>query len=122
MGYWRPGILATTFAVITILVFSLFVTGTASAQVTGATLSGTVKDASGSTIPGATVSIKNTATGIVREVTTDGAGFYTVPEPPASYVRRNLHGSGLCYTSTDRNHVDRGAATGPGFHPFCGAG
>lgn len=86
MGYRRPGILTTSFAVVTILVFSLFVTGGAYAQVTGATLSGTVKDTSGATVPGATVSIKNTATGIVREVTTDGAGFYTAPNlPPGTY-------------------------------------
>jgi hypothetical protein len=49
------------------------------AQVAGATLSGTVTDPSGSGAPNATVSIKNTATGITREVTTDSAGFYSVP-------------------------------------------
>jgi hypothetical protein len=49
------------------------------AQVTGATLSGTVTDASGAVIAGAEVSVRNTATGITRETTTDSAGFYTVP-------------------------------------------
>jgi len=49
------------------------------AQVTGATLSGTVTDTSGGIIRDAEVSVKNTATGISRAVTVDSAGFYTVP-------------------------------------------
>ncbi|MGH9438584.1 MAG: carboxypeptidase regulatory-like domain-containing protein, partial [Terriglobia bacterium] len=49
------------------------------AQVAGATLTGTVSDSSGAAIPGAGVSIKNTATGIVHKVTTDSAGLYSMP-------------------------------------------
>ncbi|MGH9360077.1 MAG: carboxypeptidase-like regulatory domain-containing protein, partial [Terriglobia bacterium] len=49
------------------------------AQVAGATLTGTVSDPSGAAIPGAGVSIKNTATGIVHKVTTDSAGLYSMP-------------------------------------------
>ena len=49
------------------------------AQVTGATVTGTVKDSSGAVLPGAKVSIKNVATGIDRSVTADSAGFYSVP-------------------------------------------
>ena len=49
------------------------------AQVVGATLSGTVRDTSGAAIPNAQVSVKNTATGNTREVTTDSAGFYSAP-------------------------------------------
>src|SRR2546428_10580307 len=51
----------------------------AHAQVTGATLSGTVTDVSGAVIPGVQVSIKNRATGVVRDVTADETGFYTAP-------------------------------------------
>jgi Carboxypeptidase regulatory-like domain/TonB dependent receptor-like, beta-barrel/TonB-dependent Receptor Plug Domain len=55
-------------------------------QVAGATLSGQVTDASGAVIPHAQVSIKNTATGVTRDVTTDTAGFYSVPNLlPGSY-------------------------------------
>src|SRR5262249_59334704 len=53
--------------------------GKAHAQVSGATLSGTVSDASGAVIPGAMISIKNRDTGIVRNVMTDEAGFYSAP-------------------------------------------
>jgi len=48
----------------------------ARAQVSGARLSGIVTDTSGAVIPGVMVSIKNRATGIVRNLTTDEAGFY----------------------------------------------
>jgi hypothetical protein len=48
-------------------------------QVTGATLAGTVTDASGAVVAGATVSAKNTATGISKDTTSDSAGLYTVP-------------------------------------------
>lgn len=51
----------------------------ASAQVAGATLSGLVTDTSGAGIPSAKVSIKNIGTGEVREVPTNGDGFYSVP-------------------------------------------
>jgi hypothetical protein len=49
------------------------------AQVTGATISGTITDATGGVIAGAEISVRNTATGIIRNTTTDSAGFYTVP-------------------------------------------
>ena len=56
------------------------------AQVAGATLSGTVTDASGAAVPNAQVSIKNTATGVSRGVSADSAGFYTAPNVlPGSY-------------------------------------
>src|SRR3984893_4816299 len=48
-------------------------------QVVGGTLSGTVTDQSGAVIPDTQISIKNTATGVTRTVTTDPAGFYTAP-------------------------------------------
>ncbi|HZV59228.1 MAG TPA: carboxypeptidase-like regulatory domain-containing protein, partial [Candidatus Eremiobacteraceae bacterium] len=49
------------------------------AQVAGANLTGTVTDASGSGVPKANVSIKNTATGVVSDITTDSDGFYSAP-------------------------------------------
>jgi hypothetical protein len=57
---------------------SLFVARSA-AQVSGATLSGGVTDESGAAVAGASVSIKNTATGVVREVQANEDGFYTAP-------------------------------------------
>src|SRR5215831_11444623 len=62
-----------------VLACTFFLSGQAYAQVSGATLSGTVTDATGALIPGVTISIKNRATGITRNVTTDEAGFYSTP-------------------------------------------
>src|SRR2546423_13007367 len=56
-----------------------FYTKDANAQVTGATLSGTITDASGAVIPGVMISIKNRDTGVNRNVAADEAGFYTAP-------------------------------------------
>ena len=49
------------------------------AQVSGATLSGTITDPSGAAIAGAKVSIANKATGETRDATTNAAGLYLVP-------------------------------------------
>src|SRR6266478_2889793 len=49
------------------------------AQAVGATLSGVVRDSSGAAVPSAKVSVKNIATGVVREATTNPDGLYSVP-------------------------------------------
>ena len=66
-------------AVAALVLASMLVSVPVRAQVSGATLSGTVTDRSDTGVPNVTVSIKNTATGIAREVATDTAGFYSVP-------------------------------------------
>jgi len=61
------------------LCLTLFWSAPAVAQVSGATMSGLITDPSGAGIPNANVSIKNTGTGEVREVPTNGDGFYSAP-------------------------------------------
>src|SRR6266436_3938928 len=69
-----------------VFVLCFFVSVPVHAQVTGATLSGTVTDASGAVIANAQVSIRNTATGISKDTTTDSSGFYAAPNlPPGPY-------------------------------------
>jgi uncharacterized membrane protein len=48
------------------------------AQVTGATLSGTITDAQGGAIPNANISAKNVATGISTETTANATGAYSI--------------------------------------------
>src|ERR1700730_7098040 len=82
----RPTKIAASIATFVALLFSPLALAPVSAQVVGATLSGTVTDQSGAVVPQATISIKNTATGITRASTTSTAGFYTVPNLlPGSY-------------------------------------
>ncbi len=86
MGVWKYRKFVTCLTVLITLSFSLLGGVALYAQVSGATLSGTVTDPSGSAVANATVAVRNTSTGIIREVTTDSAGFYTVPNlPPADY-------------------------------------
>ena len=57
------------------------------AQFAGATLTGTVRDASGSVIPKAEITVTSTATGIERRVGTDTSGMYAVPNLlPGNYA------------------------------------
>src|ERR1700730_7182304 len=62
-----------------VVVLSVVVCAPVYAQVAGATLAGTVTDASGAVVANANVSIINTATGVARDMTTDSAGFYSAP-------------------------------------------
>jgi hypothetical protein len=66
-------------AALVITVLAVVISVSAHAQGAGGTLSGTVNDASGGPIPNAKVSVKNQATGVVREITTDTAGLYAAP-------------------------------------------
>jgi hypothetical protein len=76
------GCLATLLAAI----FMLSVAIAAHAQVTGATRTGTVTDSTGGVIPGAQISVTNTATSITQEFQADSAGYYTAPNlAPGTY-------------------------------------
>src|SRR6266404_4862536 len=58
----------------------------AHAQSASATLSGTVEDQNGAVVPGATVTAENKATGLKRQATTNGEGYFTIPLlPPSTY-------------------------------------
>src|ERR1700676_4251377 len=74
----EPIKICASFAIV-ILLFSFSVLIPVSAQVSGGTLSGTVTDQSGATVPEAQISIKNIATGVSRVVSGDPAGFYSAP-------------------------------------------
>ena len=60
----------------------VIVAGSATAQTFRGTILGTIIDSSGGAIPGATVTIKNIDTGLVRTVTTSEDGSYSAPELP----------------------------------------
>lgn len=76
-----------------LLVVLAFTAGSAWAQATGA-VSGTVRDATGAVIPGASVTATNTGTNQSRKASTDTAGQYVFPLlPVGTYeMRAEAHG------------------------------
>jgi hypothetical protein len=56
--------------------------GVSLGQVVGGSISGTVRDASGAAVAGATVEIRNTETGAKRVLISDAAGRYAAPSVP----------------------------------------
>ena len=58
------------------LLIAMLLPAPASAQFDAATVLGTVKDTSGAVVPGATVTLKNVATGITATAVTDAGGSY----------------------------------------------
>src|SRR5712664_3989304 len=84
-----PQKLTKILAPLVVIVFSLSLTVSIYSQVTGATLSGTISDPSGGVIPGAQISIRNTATGISKDFQADSDGYYTAPNlAPGTYEVR----------------------------------
>ena len=75
-------------------VVSLAVGVPAMAQVATAVLQGVVSDSQGGILPGVTVVVTNTETGLVREVPSDASGFYRAAAlPPGNYsVHASLDG------------------------------
>src|SRR4051812_40000567 len=67
----RPG-----RVLLAVLAATLLCPGQVFAQFDTATVLGTVKDTSGAVVPGATVTLKNTATGITANAVTDADGSY----------------------------------------------
>lgn len=71
------------------LLFVVFVMSAslAYAQATSAVLQGVVTDSQGGIVPGATVTVTNTETGLAREVISNESGFYRLAAlPPGTYA------------------------------------
>jgi hypothetical protein len=70
-----PGLTACLILLSVLLIFA----GTAAAQRSDGTISGTVKDPSGALVPGAIVTVTNTQIGVDRTTITSEVGSYSVP-------------------------------------------
>ena len=70
-----------------VAMLSLAVPGRAAAQALRATVLGTVTDRTGGVLPGATVNVTNTDTGVVQSTVADSQGRYAVTDLlPAAYT------------------------------------
>src|SRR5262249_40930334 len=70
-----------------LLAIGVWVLAATAAFAQNAQVTGVVRDASGAIIPGATVTARNTDTGLTRTAVTDGQGEYRLPSlPPGKYA------------------------------------
>lgn len=74
------------FGTILVMLLGLAIPTPISAQMVGATISGTVVDTSGAVVPNVSITAKNLATGSTATAVTNGVGVFNVPNlPPATY-------------------------------------
>ena len=78
LKYLRP----LKFSIYTLILLLTVTTGTASAQLTSGTITGTVTDESQALIPGVDVTVTNPATGLTRDLVTNEVGRYEAPNLP----------------------------------------
>src|SRR5215470_11477713 len=67
----------------------------AQSQLGAGSISGTVSDSSGAVIPGATVTITNTGTGLVRTLTTGDSGQFIAPALPVGEYAARVEKTGF---------------------------
>ncbi len=83
---WQLTALVQKTLMLAVIVFLSVSAAFAQAQASTADLVGTVVDPSGAVIPGATVTVKNSSTGLNRTVTTNDEGVYQfIGLPPGTY-------------------------------------
>src|SRR5947207_15164490 len=97
------------------LLFTIAVIGLASSlafaqgSTTKATLTGVVQDASGGVVPGATVVVKNVATGVVNETVSNGTGNFAVAALDPGTYEATMSLAGFKTFKVDRIALTPGA-------------
>ena len=83
---WRTGISLRAFGRFVTVIVATVALGTClvCAQTSTATILGVVRDASGALIPGVTITVKHTESGLMRTVISAENGGYNVPLLPES--------------------------------------
>ena len=107
-----------------IALFSFLLLGAAStafAQFDRGTISGTVKDAQGGIVPGATVTVTSTQTQQSNSTVTDGSGYYTFPNLNAGRYELVVELSGFKKISRSNVQLDAAGAVALDFTLETGA-
>ena len=89
----------------------LFLTGTSFAQTSTGELVGTVRDAQGAAVPGATVTITSLDTGLVLANTTPDNGSFRFPAVPTGAYGLSIEKSGFAVAKVERVDVQVGQPT-----------
>lgn len=76
------------------------------AQSDTAQISGYVRDATGSVVPNATVTVKSEATGLERRTTTNDSGYYVVSSMPPGFYTVAVEGTGFKRFQKTGNKLD----------------
>ena len=87
------------------MLFSL----SAFAQSDNANVSGVVTDPSGAAVSNAKVTLKNQATNLTRETTTNESGFYNIPTVPSGMYTLTIEVAGFKKFESQNNKVDANA-------------
>ena len=85
---WRSGIIFRAgLCLATVLTALLYMQAPLRAQTESGTVTGTVADSAGAVVPGASVTVMNTATGEIRKTVSNGSGVFSIPAlPPGPYT------------------------------------
>ncbi|MBV9506630.1 MAG: carboxypeptidase regulatory-like domain-containing protein, partial [Acidobacteriia bacterium] len=83
-------------------------------------ISGTVRDATGGAIPGATVTVTQTDTGLTRTAETDANGFYSLPSLPVGPYRMDVKKQG--FSAYVQSGIVLQVATAPTIDPVLNLG
>src|SRR5712692_3318507 len=76
------------------------------AQSDNANVNGIITDPSGSVVPNAKVTLKNQATGLTRETTTNESGVYSIPIIPPGFYTFTVEAAGFKKFESKDNKVD----------------
>ena len=98
-----------------VLFVMLATTAPAWAQISTAEINGRVSDSSGAVLPGATVTMTQTATGLTRTVVTDASGLYLISNLPTGPYRLDVSLQGF------RSYVQTGLVLQVGASPTVNA-
>ena len=90
------------------------------AQLPTATILGNAKDASGASVPGVKVTVRNVDTNLIRTVTTADDGSYRVPELPVGHYQVTAEHAGFKTETRIGHHPGGNRPGGDQFRPRSG--
>src|SRR3989442_2172184 len=103
-GAWRTS-MKRSFALLCLALVSCLLPRHLAAQAVSGTILGLVKDSSGAAMPGATVTLVQTETGLTRTVQTDPKGEYTATSLPTGTYTVSAEISGFKKVSLSNVHL-----------------